>query len=125
MAIQAILETGALSIFGGGLATPKFAFNNGITASTTDGTVLIAVTGKKIRVLDFKISTVTAATTIIFNSKPAGAGTAISALFNAPVGVFGSGFNPLGHFETNLNEGLTATTGAGNTVTVQITYIEV
>lgn len=124
MAQRVILETGAIGIFSGGLALPKFAFAN-IAASTTDGAVITAVSGKKLRILDFKISTVTAATTVVFNTKPAGAGTAISATFNAPVGLVGSGFCEIGHFETNLSEGLSVTTGAGNTVSIQITYAEI
>jgi hypothetical protein len=118
------VSTGGVGRLDAGLAVPKFALAN-IAAATTDGAIITAVTGRKIRVLDVKIGTITLATTVTFNSKPAGAGTAISCLFNAPVGVAALGFNQLGHFETNLSEGLTATTGAGNTVAIQITYIEV
>lgn len=124
MAEAIILETGAVGIFGGGLATPKFAFAN-VAAGTTDASVVSAVSGKKIRIVSYKIATVTAATTVTFNSKPAGAGTAISALLVAPVGTSNAAFSPLGHFETNSGEGLTVTTGAGNPVGVQVTYIEV
>ena len=124
MSAQSALVTGLVAIAGSGSCLPKFAKAD-IAAATTDGAVITAVSGKKILVLDFKLSTVTAATTATFNSKPAGAGTAISSVYNAPVGFSGSGFNQLGHFETNSGEGLTVTTGVGNSVGVQVTYIEV
>jgi hypothetical protein len=124
MAQDVVQSTGGVAIQNGGMAVPKFAFAN-IAAATTDGAIVTAVSGKKLRVLDVKISTVTGATTITFNSKSSGAGTAISCLFNAPVGTDSFGLDQLGHFETLSGEGLTATTGAGNAVAVQITYIEV
>lgn len=124
MADRVILTTGAIAKADSGNLVPKFAFAN-IAAGTTDGALVSAVSGKKLRVLDVKLATVTAATTATFNTKPSGAGSAISATLNVPVGIASLGFNPLGHFETNSGEGLTVTTSAGNTVGVQITYIEV
>lgn len=124
MADNTIQTTGLLAIGNGGLSVPKFAFAN-VAASQTDSALVTAVSGKRLRVLDVKLSTNTATTPVTFNSKPSGAGTACSATFNAPVGLNGFGYTPLGHFETNSGEGLTVTTGAGNTVAVQITYCEV
>lgn len=119
------ITTGIVRIFGGGHALPKFAFAN-VAASTTDESLVAAVSGKKIRVLSVALSCITATTTIVFNTKPAGAGTAISATFTTPTtNVSAIPFSPLGHFETDTGEGLTVTTGAGNPIGVQITYIEV
>jgi hypothetical protein len=104
---------------------PKRAFAN-IATATTDGAIVSAVAGKKIRVLAVMAVAGATATTITFNSKPAGAGTAISALFAAGAnGLTPLSYNPLGWFETNAGEGLTATTGAGSTTGIQVTYIEV
>jgi uncharacterized protein YfiM (DUF2279 family) len=121
---NSILLTGAVQVVGGGLAAPKFAFA-AAAAGSTDIALVAAVSGKRIRVLDVKVSTAVAVTGVVFNSKPTGAGVAISATFQATVGVSGFGLNQLGHFETAVGEGLSVSTGAGNTVAVQITYIEV
>ena len=105
--------------------TPKYAKAN-IAASTTDGSVVAAVTSKKIRVLSFRIHAGGTATNVTFNTKPAGAGTAISELFAcAANGGRAEAYSPIGHFETNAGEGLTVTTGAGSTVGIGISYIEV
>jgi len=105
--------------------TPKFAKAN-IAASTTDGSLVSAVASKKIRVLSWIAVAGGTATNVTFNTKPGGAGTAISALFacGANSGA-AQGYSPVGHFETTAGEGLTVTTGAGSTVGVQVTYVEV
>lgn len=105
--------------------TPKFAKAN-ITASSTDSNIVTAVGGKIIRVLSFRIHTAGTATNVTFNSKPAGAGTAISELFACGAnGGRSEGFNPIGHFQTTSGEGLTVTTGAGSTTGIGVTYVEV
>lgn len=125
MSTNTIFTTGVVQLPNGAMAVVKYALAN-IAAATTDGAIVSAVSGKKIRVLDVKCGVVSVATTITFNTKPALAvGTAISCTFNIDIGTQAFGFNPLGHFETNSGEGLTATTAAGNTIGVQITYIEV
>lgn len=97
-----------------------------IASATTDGAVVTAVANKKLRVVGFHLSCGATATAITFNSKPAGAGSAISATYSLAInGVFGSCFNPGGWFDTVAGEGLTATTGTGGTVNVQVTYVEV
>lgn len=113
-------------IYDGAIAlTPKFAFAN-IAASTTDGAIIAAVATKKIRVLSWIAVAAATATNITFTSKPAGAGAAKSALFalGANNGA-AQGFSPVGHFETVAGEGLSGTTGAGSTVGLQVSYIEV
>ena len=103
----------------------KFAFAN-IAASTTDGVVVAAVSGKKIRVLALAGQCGATATNITFNSKPGGAGTAKSMLFaNGANGGAVLPFNPEGWFETVSGEGLSATTGAGSATGVQVVYAEV
>lgn len=105
--------------------TPKFAKAN-VAASTTDGNIVTAVGGKKIRVLEFRLHAGGTATTVTFNSKPAGAGTAISELFALGInGMRDDGFSPIGHFETVTGEGLTVTTGAGATTGIGVVYVEI
>lgn len=98
------------------------SFKN-IAAAQTDAEVVAAVAGYKIRVLAMTMSPGATATAITFNSKPAGAGTAISALFaNAANATQQLGHNPHGWFETNVGEGLSATTGAGSATGLTFAY---
>lgn len=105
--------------------SPKFAKAN-VSASQTDSVMVTAVSAKKIRVLNYTILVGATATNVTFNSKGAGAGTAISSLkaCNANGGI-APGEGILGHFETTSGEALTVTTGAGSSVGIDITYIEV
>lgn len=97
-----------------------------IAASTTDSVVVAAVTGKQIHVLSVAVLTGGTATTCTFNSKGAGAGTAISMQFqNGANGGAVLPYNPKGWFVTAVGEGLTATTGAGSQTGIQVTYVEV
>lgn len=97
-----------------------------IAASTTDGSVISAVTGKQIAAKGFIVMAGGTATDVTFNTKPSGAGTAISCLFacGANGGVAGPMCQPSGGFWfiTNRSEGLTVTTGTGSTVGVIVTY---
>lgn len=103
----------------------KYAFAN-VAASTTDGALVTAVAGKRIRLLAAAAMDAGTTTSITFNSKPAGAGTAISALFQQAVnGGPLLPYSPVGWFQTNSGEGLTATTGTGTATGVQIAYVEV
>lgn len=104
---------------------PKFAFAN-VAASQTDSQIVAAVASKKIRVISYRIHTAATATNVTFNTKPAGAGSAISELFALGVnGGRAEGFNPVGHFQTNTGEGLTVTTGSGSTTGIGVVYVEV
>ena len=117
-----------------GGATIKYAYGN-IAASQTDatltvtatGTPMAATSGKKIRVLDYVAVAGGTATTLIFNSKGAGAGTAISSTKAlAANGVAAAGEAAKGgHIETKSGENLTVTTGSGSTTGIDITYVEV
>lgn len=105
--------------------TPKFARAN-VASGTTDGSIVAAVASKKIRVLAFRINLAGTATNVTFNSKPAGAGTAISEVFQLDArGGFSGGFSPVGHFETASGEGLSVTTAAGSQVGIGVVYVEV
>lgn len=82
-----------------------------------------AVAGSRIRVLSYSASA-GAASTITFNTKPAGAGTAITPLISlAANGTMAESDNN-GLFQTAVGEGLSLTTGA-NTVGLRFTYIVV
>lgn len=103
---------------------PKFAKAN-IPASTTDGALVSGVTGKRLRVVGFRVMAGGTATNVTFNSKPAGAGTAISETMGCGAnGGQHGGFSPVGHFQSVAGEGITVTTGSGSTVGVGIVYIE-
>lgn len=95
-----------------------------IAASTTDSILVAAFAGQKIRVVAFVINQGdTTPSTVTFNSKPAGAGTAIyPALKYAANGGTTAPEVVNGYFETNVGEGLSVTTGAGSTTGVAVTY---
>lgn len=94
-----------------------------IAASQTDAAIITAISGRNIRVLGVVCQAGGTATTVVFNTKPAGAGTAISMTFqNGANGGVTLPFNPAGWFETVAGEGLTATTGAGSTTGIQVVY---
>lgn len=94
-----------------------------VAASATDTSVVAAKTGLRINVLAVYAVAGGTATNLTFNSKGAGAGTAISALFaNAANGGVVLPFNPKGWFTTLLGEALTVTTGAGSTTGVGVVY---
>jgi len=97
-----------------------------VAASQTDASLVTAVAGKIIRVVLFRLHTGASATTVTFNSKPAGAGTAISETFACGAnGGRADGFSPVGHFETAAGEGLTVTTGSGATTGIGVKYVVV
>ena len=99
------------------------AFAN-VAASQTDSSIVSAVAGKSITVLGFGLVAGATATTVTFNSKGAGAGTAISALYALPISgvcVFPVSAPSSGYwFKTNVGEALTVTTGAGATTGIEI-----
>lgn len=103
----------------------KDAFAN-INASTTDGNIISGIPGKCIRVVQLVAVCGGTATTITFNTKPVGAGVAISCLFaNGANGGEVLGNNTDGWFTTNLGEGLSATTGSGSATGVQVGYVTI
>lgn len=106
-------------------STRKYAKAN-VSASSTDSNIVSAVSGKKIRVISFRLHAGGTATNVTFNTKPSGSGVAISELFAcAANGGRAEGENKGGHFETNAGEGLTVTTGSGSTVGIGVTYEEI
>lgn len=106
-------------------AAVKSAIVN-VPAGTTDQALVTAVPGLRIVVLQFRIHAGGTATSVTFNSKPSGAGVAISEAFQCGAnGGRADGFSPVGHFHSATGEGLTVTTGAGSTVGIGVRYIEV
>lgn len=97
-----------------------------IAQSQTDAELVAAISGYKIVVLDAVTQAGGTATTLTFNSKGSGSGTAISPLFangaNVPNPL---PFNQYGWFETNTGEALTVTTGAGSTTGILVTWASV
>lgn len=108
-----------------GNATIKYAFAN-IATNITDGAVVAAVASKRIVVTSMSVSCGATATNITFNSKPAGAGTAITGLYsNGALGGFVLSGNKDGYFRTAVGEGLSATTSAaGASHGITLTYFE-
>lgn len=105
--------------------TPKYAKAN-VTASQTDASVIAAVSTKVLVILAFRLHAGNTATSVTFNSKGAGAGTAISELFALGAnGGHSPGFSPVGHFKTNTGEGLSVNTGSGATTGIGVVYVEV
>lgn len=96
----------------------KVAFGNALNG--TDQPLVTAVSNRKICVLGFVATSDTANTTVTFNTKPVGAGTAISQVFTAlartAIQVLPPTQTPL--FKTNEGEGLTVTTGSATSITV-------
>lgn len=100
----------------------QYAFAN-IAASQTDSNLVSAVSGKRIVVKQVFCLAGATATNLTFNTKPAGSGVAISPLLAN--GVNGGAVMPYserGWFQTNMSEGLTATTGAGSATGILIGY---
>ena len=100
----------------------KYAFAE-VAASQTDAVIVAAVAGRRIRVHQLRSMCGATATTLRFNSKGAGAGTAIDAtLTPAANGGAVNPFSEAGWFETNEGEGLTVNTGAGATTGILVGY---
>lgn len=98
------------------------AFAN-VAASQTDSSIVAGRTGMKVRVYAFFTWAGATATAITFNTKPAGAGSAISPLLAQGANGGGSmGFIQKGWFETGSGQGLTVTTGAGSATGVHVVY---
>jgi hypothetical protein len=95
-----------------------------IAASATDSVLITGVANKRIRVLGVIINQGdTTPSTVTLNTKPAGAGTAISPPLKAAAnGGFVIPYSEVGYFATNTGEGLTVTTGAGSTTSVVVLY---
>lgn len=120
--IKAVLATDVL-MNGSSEVSHLTAIAN-VNASQTDSQIVAAVANKKIRVLSMVSQCGGTATNLTFNSKPGGAGTAISPTFqNGANGGEVLPFSPIGHFDTNTGEGLTVTTGAGSTTGISVKYI--
>lgn len=97
----------------------RLTANGNIAASSTDGALVSAVSNKRIRVIAVGVSCGATPSSVVFNSKGGGAGTAISAILNNSISLpeLSSGW-----FDTNVGEGLTATTGAGSTSGIIVSY---
>ena len=114
--------TGSVQTPAGVALTVKYAK---FSTATTDGVVVAAVATKKIRVLQLAYSCTVADTTVVFNSKGAGAGTAISNIFYNKLETFGSlAPSDNGWFETTAGEGLSVTATTGTAAGV-VTYVEI
>lgn len=119
-AIGAALQTDAI-MNGQTALTPKY-FSETVTANDTDEELVALVSSKKIRVLALAVQCGGTATDITFES------STTTRKHKVPAGVNGGQvlpFNPVGWFETASGESLTVTTGAGSSVEISGTYVEV
>ncbi len=97
-----------------------------VAASQTDSSLISASGSKVIYVLGFQAVCGATATALTFNSKGAGAGTAISPLYaNGANGGISCTPQGIPYFKTNAGEALTCTTGAGSTTGIIVQYIQV
>jgi hypothetical protein len=108
--------------------TTTSAFVNAAASGTdtafSGGTLPSAKTGSRVAVYGVVINQGdTTPSTVTLNSKGSGAGTAISCLLKAPAnGGFVLPTGPEPYFTTNVNEGLTVTTGAGSATGIQVVW---
>lgn len=94
-----------------------------IAAGQTDAALVTAVASSPIVVLGLVLVAGATATTVVFNTKPSGSGSAISAVFALPIsGSLVLPVSEIGWFTTLIGAGLTVTTGAGATTGIQIVY---
>lgn len=94
-----------------------------VAASQTDSSLVTAVTGARIAVHQVAVMTGATATNVTFNTKPSGAGTAISPTFQC--GANGGIVLPYSEkpwFYTSAGEGLSVTTGTGSTTGIVVYY---
>jgi hypothetical protein len=96
-----------------------------VAASQTDSALVAAQgAGLKIYVLGFRFQAAATPSTAVFTTKPGGAGTAISPVYSPTASLFyGIDFSHVTLFNTNANEGLSLTTGAGGTTVGEVWYI--
>lgn len=118
------MERAGYVILGGVNYPIKRVFSN-VAASQVDAVLVAGVALKKIHVISLIMLAGAVDTSILFNSKPVGAGVAISMTFQ---NLAGGGVvlprNPDGWFNTAVGEGLSVTTGVGAVTGIQINYIE-
>jgi hypothetical protein len=96
-----------------------------VAASQTDSAVVAAVAGKRIVVVAANWLTGASATTLVFNTKPSGAGTAITGVYANDInGGMVLPFASSGWFQTAIGEGLSVTTGAGASTGINVVYFE-
>jgi len=123
--LDALPAGGSTIDYNGVSCTVKRALAN-VAHSQTDSNLVTAVAGKKILVIWANVLAGGTATNVTFNTKGAGAGTAISSLKACGAnGGVSLPLNPLGWFVTTAAEALTVTTGTGASVGFDIGYIEV
>lgn len=112
---------GSALAYDGAYTTELYAFVN--AGVGTDTSVVAAVAGSKIRVLSVSLSGGAAGvSTITFNTKPGGAGTAISPLISLAANGWAAADSEFGLFETTVSQGLSVTV-ATTAVGVRVTYV--
>lgn len=109
-------------MIGGVLCVPTDIITT-IAASQTDAAFITAVSDKKKRIVSLIIDPGASPSTIVFNSKGSGAGTAKSITFKN-LATLALSLNELGWVNSNIDEGITITTGAGSTTSIQAQYVE-
>lgn len=95
-----------------------------VAASTTDGELWPAESGRSVRLLS-AFALATAATALTFNTKGTGAGVALTPAFASADGHPTVAWQPsdYGWLQTNPGEGLTVTTGSGQATKIIATFV--
>lgn len=107
-------------VWSNGAARQVLRANFSVAPATTDSVTGLPAAqgaGKQIVVLDYELHAGSVAATFQFNSKPAGAGAAISPVMNQIANGLKTNGSAYGLYVTNANEGLSITTGAGTGAT--------
>lgn len=108
----------AISLSGAGV----FGAWENVDAGVTDHVLVAAIPGKKIRLLTFLINHGdTTASTVTFNSKGSGAGTAISPTLKYSANGGTSADTANGFWDTKVGEGLSVSTSAGSVTGLSVT----
>jgi len=101
----------------------KFAKFSAVSATDTE--VVAAVSGKRVRVLDYVLC-LSGTSTARFED--GAGGTELSGLFSKYGGgttVFSPGYCPVGHFQTSVSTALSLETSSTWTTSGHVTYVEV
>ena len=106
----------ATSLLGAG----RFNAFDTVSASTSDSALVSGVSGYKLRVVYAAISCGGTPSTVQFNSKPAGSSSVISPVFQNSIVLVEA--SKSGWFETDADEGLTVSTGAGSDTGILVVY---
>jgi hypothetical protein len=119
---------GILQIVQRAISAPTSGSTDAVFTSevSSGSTTLVAIPGLVYLITSITASCGATATTLVFNSKGSGAGTAISSTFTLGINnTYIWPHNTHGWFQTSPNQTITCTTGTGSTVNILISYVTI